>query len=137
MLVLEPGALTPGSHGSTFGGNALACAAARTVMAVIEQDGLLDAATKNGEHLARGLAAVAAKHPKSCSGERGRGLLRGLVLTGAADVRTLLGAVRDRGVLLTVAGTNVLRFTPPLIVTPAELDEGVAHVDAALTDLGW
>lgn len=139
LLIKEKlnGALTPGSHGSTFGGNALACAAARTVMAVIEQDGLLDAATKNGEHLARGLAAVAAKHPKSCSGERGRGLLRGLVLTGAADVRTLLGAVRDRGVLLTVAGTNVLRFTPPLIVTPAELDEGVAHVDAALTDLGW
>ncbi len=104
---------------------------------MIEQDGLLDAAAKNREHLARALAAVAAKHPRSCSGERGRGLLRGLVLEGGADVRTLLGAVRDRGVLLTVAGTNVLRFTPPLVVTPAELDEGVAHVDAALTDLGW
>lgn len=139
LLVKEKlnGALTPGSHGSTFGGNALACAAARTVMAVIEQDGLLEAAAKNGEHLARGLAEVAARHPKSCSGERGRGLLRGLVLASGADVRALLGAVRDRGVLLTVAGTNVLRFTPPLVVTPAELDEGVAHVDAALTDLGW
>ena len=130
-------ALTPGSHGSTFGGNALASAAARTVMAVIEQDGLLSAAEKNGAHLARGLAAVAASHPKSCAGERGRGLLRGLVLASGVDVRTLLGAVRDRGVLLTVAGTNVLRFTPPLVVTPEQLDEGVAHVEAALTDLGW
>jgi acetylornithine/N-succinyldiaminopimelate aminotransferase len=126
------GALPPGTHGSTFGGNALACAAARTVMKVIEEDGLLAAVTARGEHLGHGLAALAEKHPRVCTGERGRGLLRGLVLAPGYEPRELLNAVRERGVLLTAAGTNVLRFTPPLVVTDAEIDEGLARVDEAL-----
>jgi acetylornithine/N-succinyldiaminopimelate aminotransferase len=71
------------------------------------------------------------------TGERGLGLLRGLILAAGIDTRAVLNATRERGVLLTIAGTNVLRFSPPLIITRAELDESVTQVDAALTDLGW
>lgn len=128
-------ALPPGTHGSTFGGNALASAAARTVLDVIDQDGLLAAAHERGEQLARGLEALAAKHPGVCVGERGRGLLRGLILAPGLDPRTLLNVTREHGVLLTAAGANVLRFTPPLVVTAAEIDEALARVDAALAEV--
>ncbi len=70
-------------------------------------------------------------------GERGRGLLRALVLAPGVDTRLALNACRERGVLLTVAGSDGLRFTPPLTITRAELDEALERVDQALTDLGW
>lgn len=130
------GALPPGTHGSTFGGNPLAAAAARTVMRVIEEDKLLDHVTARGEQLGRGLAKLAEKHHTVCTGERGRGLLRGLVLAPGHDPRNLLNAVREQGVLLTAAGANVLRFTPPLVVTETEIEEGLARVDAALAEVG-
>ncbi|MFO0760897.1 MAG: acetylornithine/succinylornithine family transaminase [Byssovorax sp.] len=130
-------ALGPGSHGSTFGGNALASAAARTVLAVIEDEGLLAAVDDKGAHLARLLGELATKHPKSCLGERGRGLLRALVLAPGHDPRLILNASRERGVLLTVAGSDGLRFTPPLVISKSELDQAVERVDLALTDLGW
>lgn len=128
------GALTPGTHGSTYGGGPLASAAARTVLAVVEEEGLCAAAERNGERLGRGLAAIAARHPEICAGERGRGLLRGLLLAPGIDPRKALGAARDRGVLLTVAGADVLRFTPPLIISEAQIDEAVEKVEAALAE---
>jgi acetylornithine/N-succinyldiaminopimelate aminotransferase len=138
LLVRERfnGAFPHGTHGSTFGGNALASAAARTVLAVLVEDRLVEAADTRGAHLGRGLAALAAKHPTVCAGERGRGLLRGLVLRPSIDVRAALASCRDRGVLLTVAGADALRFSPPLIISEAQIDEGLAEVDAALGELG-
>ncbi len=137
LLVREElaAALPPGTHGSTFGGNALASRAARTVLEVIERDGLVDQVAARGAHLARGLEALADKHPTLAIGERGRGLLRGLRLAHGVDVRGLLTALQLRGVLLTVAGADVLRFSPPLIITEAELDEGIAAVDAVLGEI--
>lgn len=130
------GALPPGTHGSTFGGNALASAAARTVLATLRSEDLIEGARRKGEHLGRKLAALAAKHPALCEGERGVGLLRGLVLRkDVVDPRVALGKARDEGVLLTIAGGRVLRFTPPLVVTEAELDEGVRRLDLALAHL--
>ncbi|MEO7328575.1 MAG: aminotransferase class III-fold pyridoxal phosphate-dependent enzyme, partial [Minicystis sp.] len=115
----------------------LACAAARTVLAVIEEDKLLARVEENGAYLGRRLLELAAAHPKGCVGERGRGLLRALVLAPGVDARLALNACRERGVLLTVAGSDGLRFTPPLVISKAELDESLALVDQALTDLGW
>jgi acetylornithine/N-succinyldiaminopimelate aminotransferase len=129
------GALPPGTHGSTFGGNALASAAARTVLAVIREEGLLAAVEERGAQLSRGLLELARKHPTLCTGERGRGLLRGLVLAPGLDPRNLLEATREHGVLLTAAGSNVLRFTPPLVITAAEIDEALGRVDQALRGL--
>jgi acetylornithine/N-succinyldiaminopimelate aminotransferase len=137
MLVTErlANALPPGTHGSTFGGNALASVAARTVLGVIRDEGLLNAAHERGDQLGQGLAALAEKHPTVAIGERGRGLLRGLLLAPGLDPRAVLGVTREHGVLLTAAGTNVLRFTPPLVVTQAEIEEGLARVDGALSEL--
>jgi acetylornithine/N-succinyldiaminopimelate aminotransferase len=138
MLLTErlAGALPPGTHGSTFGGNALASAAARTVLATVRAEGLVEAARTKGEHLGRKLAELAARYPALCEGERGLGLLRGLVLRkDAVDPRKALAKAREHRVLLTIAGGRVLRFTPPLVVTEAELDEGVRRLDAALGEL--
>ncbi len=137
MLVTErlANALPPGTHGSTFGGNALASVAARTVLAVIRDEGLVAAAEERGVQLGRGLLSLAAKHPRAAVGERGRGLLRGLILAPGLDPRAVLNVTREHGVLLTAAGTNVLRFTPPLTVSAAQIDEGLGRVDAALQAL--
>lgn len=124
--------LPPGSHASTFGGNALACAAGLAVLRIFDEEGLVQASETRGQqladHFARllGLSAVA-------SG-RGLGLLRGLTLADDVPPRATLAAVRDRGVLLSLAGGNVLRFSPPLNVTGEEIDEGVAVVEAVLRD---
>ncbi len=128
-------ALTPGTHGATFGGNPLASRAARTVLAVLDEDRLVEGAAKKGEHLARGLATLVAKHPKKLRGHRGLGLLQAAILAPGLDGRTTLAKLRDHGVLLTVAGADGLRFSPPLVVTEAELDDGLARVDAAFAEI--
>jgi acetylornithine/N-succinyldiaminopimelate aminotransferase len=137
MLVTErlANALPPGSHGSTFGGNALASAAARTVLAVLHDENLVEGAAVRGAKLGRGLAELAQRHPRVAVGERGRGLLRGLILAPGIDPRAALGVTREHGVLLTAAGTDVLRFTPPLVITEAQIDEALGRVDAALVAL--
>jgi acetylornithine/N-succinyldiaminopimelate aminotransferase len=127
-------ALPPGSHGSTFGGNALASTAARTVLAVL-REGLLAEVGPKGEHLGRALSALQTKHPSKIVDARGRGLLRAVELAPGIDPAGVLGKLRDQGVLLTLAGTAALRFTPPLVVTAAELDEAVAILDRVLSSL--
>ncbi|HVY46228.1 MAG TPA: acetylornithine/succinylornithine family transaminase [Minicystis sp.] len=128
-------ALPPGTHGATFGGNPLASRAARTVLAVLEEERLVEGAAEKGEHLAKELAKLVARHPKILVGHRGLGLLQAAVLAPGLEARAALVKMREHGVLLTAAGTDALRFSPPLVVTTAELDEGVARVDAALGEL--
>ncbi len=126
------GALPPGSHGSTFGGNALASAAALAVLSTVERDGLTQGAEEKGSHLGRLLAGLAQKHAKLVETSRGLGLLQALVLREGVDARAIVGRLRDAGVLLTIAGSRALRFSPPLTVGLAELDEGAAIVDRIL-----
>jgi acetylornithine/N-succinyldiaminopimelate aminotransferase len=126
------GALAPGTHGSTYGGNPLASAAAMSVLSILDEEKLMDGARTKGEHLSAALRGLAERLPGVVAGERGRGLLRGLVLQGKPDLRAVAAKIRDRGVLVTVAGENVVRFTPPLVVTTGELDEAVREVEAAL-----
>ncbi len=117
-------------HASTFGGNPLACAAARCVLETIEAEGLLDNCVQVGEHLHRQLERVAASRRDTCEQPRGRGLLRGLpIKTPAAPV---VSRCRERGVLLSVAGANVIRFAPALNVTARDIDEAVAVLDEVL-----
>ena len=126
-------ALPPGSHGSTFGGNPLASAAALAVLSVLENDGLLEHVKQRGEELSALLAKTATKFPKLVLCARGRGLLQALVLREGVDARKVLSAVQESGVLLTIAGGQALRFSPPLIITQAELEEGVALLERALS----
>lgn len=137
MLTTEElsGALPPGTHGSTYGGNPLACAAARTVLSILEEERLVQGAAEKGERLGAMLSQLARDLPEVCEGERGAGLLRGLVMKPGLVAREVLPKVADAGVLLTAAGDRVLRFTPPLVVTESELTEGVGAVRKVLTGL--
>lgn len=125
-------ALPPGSHGSTFGGNALASTAALCVLETLESERLLEAAARKGDRLATGLRRVADRHSKLVSSVRGRGLLQAIVLADSVDARALLGALQKDGLLVTIAGGQALRFSPPLVVTDAEIDEGVEILERGL-----
>jgi acetylornithine/N-succinyldiaminopimelate aminotransferase len=125
-------ALPPGSHGSTFGGNPLASAAALAVLETLEDEGLIEAVPAKAEHLSRALVGLAQRHPKLVVGGRGRGLLQALELSASVDARDVLTALRDAGLLLTLAGGQALRFSPALVVSESELDEGVSIVDRVL-----
>ncbi|MDC3979301.1 aspartate aminotransferase family protein [Polyangium jinanense] len=129
------GALTPGTHGSTFGGNALASRAARTVLAVLDEEKLVEGAVIKGKRLAEGLAALTKEHPTLCTGQRGRGLLQGLTLAQGVDTRAVLGRARAEGLLLTVAGASTLRYTPPLVVHESEIDEAIAITGRVLSEM--
>ncbi|MDH5492732.1 MAG: aspartate aminotransferase family protein [Myxococcales bacterium] len=133
MLVREPlaGGLPPGSHASTFGGNALACAAGLAVLRIFDEEQLIDQAARLGALLGERLEALAARLPRVLEA-RGEGLLRGLALGPDVDPSAILAALRERGLLLTLAGGDVLRISPPLVVTEAELDEGLRIVAEVL-----
>jgi len=137
MLTTErlSGALPPGSHGSTFGGNALASAAALAVLRILDAEKLVEGAASKGQALDGMLQKLVQDLPEVCTGTRGQGLLRGLVLRQGLVVRDLLPRIQEAGVLLTAAGERVLRFTPPLVVSVAELEEGVRAVRGALSAL--
>jgi acetylornithine/N-succinyldiaminopimelate aminotransferase len=128
-------ALPPGSHGSTFGGNPLASAAALAVLETIESEGLMGRARELGQELGRGLTALASRHARAVELARGRGLLQVLVLRDGIDARTVVGTLQTRGLLLTVAGGRALRFSPPLVVEPREIEEALGIVDGVLAEL--
>ncbi|MFI5487244.1 acetylornithine transaminase [Micromonospora echinaurantiaca] len=120
--------LRPGSHGTTFGGNPVSCAAALAVVSTIAGDGLLDHVKRVGERLRRGIEALG--HP--LVGEvRGAGLLLGVVLT-APVAAVLAEALRETGFLVNPVQPGVVRLAPPLILTAAQVDAFLAALPAAL-----
>jgi len=120
-----------GDHGSTFGGNPVACAAALAVLDTIEREGLLAHVTSVGEHLAAGLQAV--NHPL-VAGVRGAGLWRAVVLTAdvAPDVEA---AARRAGFLVNAVQPDAIRLAPPLILSAAEADEFAAALPGILDEV--
>jgi acetylornithine/N-succinyldiaminopimelate aminotransferase len=117
-----------GDHGSTFGGNPVACAAALAVLDTIEHEGLLDRVTAVGERLAAGIEAI--RHPL-VAGVRGRGLWLAIALT-AARAADLEAAARRAGFLVNAVQPDAIRLAPPLILTPAEADDFLAAWPAIL-----
>jgi len=128
-------ALPPGSHGTTFGGNPLASAAALATLTVLEQDGLLARCQELGALLTSRLDDMVQRHPVVV-GRRGAGLLQGLVLADGIVPKDAVVRLREAGVLVTIAGSNVLRFTPALTIGIAELEEGLRVVDRVLGEIG-
>ena len=122
--------MTPGTHGTTFGGNPLAMAVGNAVLDVVLEDGFLENIAARGLQLKQGLAAVADEFPDVIEGIRGEGLMIGIKCK-VQNLR-LLEALRDQKMLVVPAGENVLRLLPPLIVTEDEIREAVKRIhDAA------
>jgi 4-aminobutyrate aminotransferase len=139
--------LPPGSHGGTYGGNVVACAAALATLDVIEDDGLVENARVRGAQLLDGLRRIAAGHP-SIGDVRGLGLMVALefVQPGVGDGRVpdpaltkrVQAACFERKLLLLTAGTfvNVIRIIPPLVTTADEVDQALATIAEALDAAG-
>lgn len=113
----------PGSHGTTFGGTPLGCAAALAVLDVIEREELLRKVSQQSAPWLATLGQLATDFPAQVSGMRGRGYLVGVQMT--SDPTPYLAALRERGLLLPLAGNNVIRFLPPLTATADELARSV------------
>ncbi|HMR04716.1 MAG TPA: acetylornithine/succinylornithine family transaminase [Polyangiaceae bacterium] len=128
-------ALPPGSHGTTFGGNPLASHAALCVLSLIESENLMLRARESGEFLKQQLGQLADKHAKHVELARGSGLLWAIVLRADVDARAFVGAMRDAGVLVTLAGGQGVRLSPALTITQDELAEGIAVLDQVLGEL--
>jgi len=123
---------TPGTHGSTFGGNPLVCAAAIATLHAILEDGILPRTVEMGAYLISRLEQLAEKY--SCvDAVRGIGLMVGMSLTipGAE----IVNKGHQRGVLLNVVHDNVLRFVPPLVVEKADIDRMIELLDGILAEV--
>jgi predicted acetylornithine/succinylornithine family transaminase len=125
-LTAQAGGAVP--HASTFGGNPLATAAALAVFEILESEGLIERCSSAGEYLGDRLAGLVKKG--LAQDARGRGLLRGVAIAGNAA--TVVGKCREKGVLFSVAGANVVRFAPPYVIDRAQIDEAVGVLEGVL-----
>ena len=126
-------AFGPGTHAATFGGNPLASAAALYIQQVMDEQNLLGRCQDSGAYLGSALARLAERRRPKTRGARGRGLLQGLVME--ANAAAVVVKAREHGLLVSVAGDNVVRFAPPLVVGRAELDEALSILDAVLSEV--
>jgi len=126
-------AMTPGTHGSTFGGNPLAMAVGNAVLDVVLEPGFLEGVAQTGLRLKQRLAGLADEHSEIIAEVRGQGLMVGLKCQ--VENRKLIAALRERGMLSVQAGDNVVRLLPPLIVGEAEIDLACTTIDAACAAL--
>ncbi|QPF84267.1 aspartate aminotransferase family protein [Bradyrhizobium genosp. L] len=125
--------MAPGSHGSTFGGNPLAVAAANAVLDVMLKPGFFEHVQKMSLLLKQKLASVIDRYPGVVSEVRGEGLLIGVkAVVPSGD---LIAALRNEKLLTVGAGDNVVRFLAPLIVTEAEIDQSIASLERACATL--
>ena len=125
--------IRPGTHGTTFGGNPLACAAGSAVLDVVLSPGFLDSIVERAAVLRHDLEALAAEFPSVIEEIRGQGLLLGLKLT--VPNTAMQAACLAEGLLTVAAGDNVLRLAPPLIVTAEDCATAVAMIRRAVTAL--
>jgi acetylornithine/N-succinyldiaminopimelate aminotransferase len=126
-------AMTPGSHGSTFGGNPLAMAVGNAVLDIVLAPGFLDHVAAMGLRLKQRLAALKDEHPSIIEEVRGQGLMLGLKCK--VPNQSLVQALAAERMLTVQAGDNVVRLLPPLIVGEAEISEACAKIEAACVAL--
>lgn len=127
--------MSPGSHGSTFGGNPLAMAVANATLDIVTGSGFLDEVLTAGDRLRAGIDDIAGKYPGVISGVRGLGLMIGIIVADGYTNGALGEAALNEGLLTVVAGENVLRFVPPLIVRDAECAAALDMLDRACATL--
>ena len=126
-------AMTAGSHGSTFGGNPLAMAAADAVLDLMLEDGTMETIQKISLYLKTKLEEIVADYSELFNVVRGSGLMLGLEAKKSnTDVMT---ACREKGLLLTTSGQNVVRFVPPLNVSESEIDDAIKIIRTVCEEL--
>ncbi len=122
-------ALVPGTHGTTYGGNPLACAAGNAVLDIILAPGFLESVDRKGRWLGAQLDKIAAEFPSLFEVARGMGLLRGIKCR--VPVGQMQAACLAEGLMAITAGENTLRIAPPLVITEGDLDQAVAMLRRA------
>jgi ornithine--oxo-acid transaminase len=133
VIADEPilGLFRPGDHGSTFGGNPLGAAAARAALKVLVDEKLVQQSHELGAYFKGRLERIESEHIKEV---RGKGLFIGVELHIPA--RRFCEALRDRGILCKETHENVIRFAPPLVITKAEIDWALSHIEPVLMNNG-
>jgi ornithine--oxo-acid transaminase len=116
---------TPGTHGSTFGGNPLACAVASASLDVLESENLAANAAELGSYFRQRLAEI--KHEKIVQ-IRGKGLLNAVVFTDGFEAWDVCVALKDKGLLAKQTHGNIIRFAPPLVITREEMDAALTII---------
>jgi ornithine--oxo-acid transaminase len=124
------GTLRPGQHGSTFGGNPLACAVARAALGVLVEEGMIENAAMQGARLLDGLKKIRANVVREV---RGRGLMLAVELhSEAGGARRYCEALRQRGILAKDTHEQTIRIAPPLVITSDQVDWALERFDATL-----
>ena len=125
-------AFKPGDHGTTFGGNPLACAAANVVLDTVPKDEFLKNIQAVGKYFKDKLQELAKKYPNFIVDVRGEGLILGAELAGAEHGRDIVNDCLAKGLIINCTAGKVLRFIPPLIITTAQIDEAFAVMDEVI-----
>ena len=124
------GVLKPGQHGSTFGGNPLACAVARMALKVLVDEGMIENAAELGPYFLKGLASIHSNHIRAV---RGRGLMLAIDLhPEAGGARQFCYRLRDQGILAKDTHADTIRIAPPLIITREQIDDALEVFDRVL-----
>jgi len=125
------GVLKPGQHGSTFGGNPLACAVARTALKVLTEEGMIENAEKMGDYFLEGLRSIRSNIVKDV---RGRGLMLAVELEPeAGGARQYCYGLKERGLLAKDTHENTIRLAPPLVVTKEQVEWAVEQIEKTIT----
>lgn len=124
------GVLKPGQHGSTFGGNPLACAVARMALKVLVDEGMIENAAELGPYFLKGLASIRSNHIRAV---RGRGLMLAIDLhPEAGGARQFCYRLRDQGILAKDTHADTIRIAPPLVITREQIDDALEVFDRVL-----
>jgi acetylornithine/succinyldiaminopimelate/putrescine aminotransferase len=123
--------ISPGDHGTTYGGNLLACRAALVFLDALAA--LTPSIRRVGAHLATRLRELAGRHPSSVVEVRGAGLIAGIEFAG--DASPIVTSAFERGLLVNRTATSVIRLLPPYIVSEQDVDEAVRVLDEAIADV--
>ena len=127
------GVLKPGQHGSTFGGNPLACAIARAALKVLVEEGMIENSANQGAYFLERLRGIRANAVREV---RGRGLMLAVELNPeAGGARRYCEALQNRGLLAKDTHDNTIRFAPPLVITREQVDWALEQIEPVLTGL--
>jgi len=125
--------MTPGTHGSTFGGNPMACSAGHAVLDVILEKGFFEKVKQKGQYFDEGLKKIKEKYPKIIGEIRGVGLIKGLKML--VDNDEFIKKLMNHKMLTIKASENVIRLFPPLIVNNNELDEAINKIEKVCKEM--